>query len=101
MTCTLDSQCSYKIGHNLICNCMNGLQCRFPMKNEPVVLEQWENIVKQENMLHWKATSSRRICSNHFERTDYIILPSSSILACRLKSNALIQYFHHMNVKNH
>lgn len=62
------------------------------MKNEPV-LEQWENIVQQQNMCSpWKATGSSRICSNHFKQTDYINPPSLSV-PCRLKPNALPSIF--------
>ena len=61
------------------------------MKNESL-LEQWEKIVQKENMVPWKATTSSRICSNHFEPTDYIIPPSSST-PCRLKPNALPSIF--------
>ena len=43
-------------------------------------------------MLPWKTTGSSRICSNHFEPTDYIIPPSSST-PCRLKPNALPSIF--------
>ncbi len=61
------------------------------MKNESL-LEQWEKIVQKENMVPWKATTSSRICSNHFEPTDYIIPPSSST-PFRLKPNALPSIF--------
>ena len=67
------------------------------MTNEPL-LQQWENIVERENIVEkenmspWKATISSRICSTHFERTDYIIPPSSSI-PCRLKPNAIPSRF--------
>ena len=62
------------------------------MRNEQA-LKQREKIVQKENMcLPWKATSASRICSNHFEPTDYII-PLSSSVPCRLKPKALPSIF--------
>ena len=61
------------------------------MKNEKL-LKQWETIVQKQNMLSFKVTSSSRICSAHFEKTDYII-PASTSDSCRLKANVLPSVF--------
>ena len=58
------------------------------MKNKHA-LEQWEEFVQKANgpsalREPWRATSATRICSNHFQTTDYIIPPSANI-CCRLK----------------
>ena len=54
------------------------------------MLKQWEHFVQQANLLKvaWKATPLVRICSDHFNETDYIIPPSSNG-TCRLKKNAV------------
>ena len=58
------------------------------MKNKPA-LEQWEHFVQNANgpsvcKKPWRATSVSRICSNHFQMTDYIIPPAANG-SCRLK----------------
>ncbi len=47
---------------------------RFPVKNK-AALELWERFVQRVNLLEvpWKATREHRICSNHFQHSDYII----------------------------
>ena len=52
-------------------------------------LEQWEHFVQEANRPNilkepWRATSTSRICSHHFQVTDYIIPPSVNG-SCRLK----------------
>ena len=66
-----------------------GNYCRFPMKNTKI-LECWEHFVQQANKQEkpWKAKQSHRICSNHFQLSDYIIPPSSNG-TCRLKNYAI------------
>jgi hypothetical protein len=58
------------------------------MKDKPA-LEQWEHFVQEANRPNilkepWRATSTSRICSHHFQVTDYIIPPSVNG-SCRLK----------------
>ena len=67
------------------------------MKNKPA-LEQWEHFVQKANgpsilKEPWRATSASRICSHHFEVTDYIIPPSVNGL-CRLKKYAILSKSH-------
>jgi hypothetical protein len=59
------------------------------MKNNEK-LECWESFVEQENILEepWRAKRGSRICSDHFQLSDYIIPPSSNG-TCRLKNNAI------------
>ena len=61
---------------------------RFPLKNE-LTIEHWERFVNQNNSptAPWKATTASRICSDHFDNTDYIIPPSNHG-TCRIKKYA-------------
>jgi len=58
------------------------------MKNTKI-LQCWEHFVQQYNQQEkpWKAKQSHRICSNHFQLSDYVIPPSSNG-TCRLKKYA-------------
>ncbi|CAB4014005.1 THAP domain-containing 1-like [Paramuricea clavata] len=52
-------------------------------------LEQWEHFVQEANRPNilkepWRATSTSRLCSDHFQVTDYITPPSVNG-SCRLK----------------
>ena len=62
---------------------------RFPTKNK-TIRENWERFVQHTHKLPepWKAASSCRICSDHFQLSDYI-LPPSSQGTCRLKKYAI------------
>ena len=56
---------------------------------DKLALEQWEHFVQEANRPNilkepWTATSASRICSYHFQATDYIIPPSLNG-SCRLK----------------
>lgn len=68
-------------------------QYRFPLKNQ-TLLEKWEHAVQRvrKDGTEWRATRHSYICSNHFERWDYSLLPSSKG-ACRLKNNAVPSVF--------
>ena len=68
-------------------------QYRFPRKN-PVLLEKWEHAVRRTNEEGnaWKATELSHICSNHFQKWDYTLLPSHNS-TCRLKNNAVPSVF--------
>ena len=54
------------------------------MKNK-TIFESWERFFQHINKLlePWKAASFRRICSDYFQLSDYI-LPTSSQGTCRL-----------------
>ncbi len=56
---------------------------------DKLALDQWEHFVQEANRPNilkepWRATSASRICSHHFQATDYIIPPSLKG-SCRLK----------------
>ena len=71
---------------------------RFPVKNK-AALECWEQFVQQVNLLNvpWKATREHRICSNHFQHSDYIIPPSQNG-TCRLKKYVIPSRFNNVQV---
>ena len=60
--------------------------CRFPLKNN-ALLKCWENYVQKVNKKPWQANQYSRLCSKHFQSTDYILPPSSNN-TCRLKKYA-------------
>ena len=53
----------------------------------PIMLEKWESTVMEinNNGQVWRATRYSLICSNHFQRLDYIDPPTSVTETCRLK----------------
>ena len=59
---------------------------RFPLKNN-ALLKHWENYVEKLNKKPWQANQYSRICSKHFQLSDYILPPSSNN-TCRLKKYA-------------
>ena len=66
---------------------------RFPIKDKKI-LQQWEHVVQtvRNDGKQWRATRHSYICSNHFEKCDYIMLPCSE-KTCRLKKNAVPSLF--------
>ena len=60
--------------------------CRFHLKNN-ALLKCWENYVQKVNKKPWQANQYSRLCSKHFQSTDYILPPSSNN-TCRLKKYA-------------
>ena len=66
---------------------------RFPIKDKNI-LQQWEHVVQtvRNDGKQWRATRHSYICSNHFEKCDYIMLPCSE-KTCRLKKNAVPSLF--------
>ena len=52
---------------------------------------QYREYIRKDGT-EWRATRHSYICSNHFERWDYGLLPSSRG-ACRLKNNAVPSVF--------
>ena len=69
------------------------------MKNK-AALECWEQFVQKVNLLDvpWKATREHRICSNHFQHSDYIIPPSQNG-TCRLKKYVMPSRFNNGHVQ--
>jgi hypothetical protein len=58
----------------------------FPLKNN-ALQKCWENNVQKVNKKPWQVNQYSRICSKHFQSTDYILPPSSNN-TCRLKKYA-------------
>ncbi len=56
------------------------------MKNN-ALLKCWENYVQKVNKKSWQANQYSRLCSKHFQSTDYILPPSSNN-TCGLKKYA-------------
>lgn len=73
---------------------------RFPMKNK-AALKSWEQFVQQVHHMEvpWKATDERRICSNHFQQSDYIIPPSQNG-TCRLKKYVIPSISNNVHVQS-
>ena len=72
------------------------------MKNEGL-LEKWEKVVKKvrNDGNGWRATKYSFICSKHFEKDDYIKLPTAETGSCRLKRNAIPSLFKIEQFPNH